>query len=72
MIKADLRLSAEEIEMALASNNANLARIHISLLKVVCLPSYEHSCCLKLGIVSDDLILTTTETKALLTVYIHV
>ena len=35
MIKADLGLSAEEIEAALASNNRNLARIHVALLKVV-------------------------------------
>ena len=35
MIKADLGLSAEEIEMALASNNRNLARIHVALLKVI-------------------------------------
>ena len=35
MIKADLGLSAEEIETALASNNRNLARIHVALLKVV-------------------------------------
>jgi len=37
VIEADLRLSADEIEMALASNNRDLARIHITLLKVVCL-----------------------------------
>ena len=35
MIKADLGLSAEEIETALASNNRNLARIHVVLLKVI-------------------------------------
>ena len=35
VIKADLGLSAEEIETALASNNRNLARIHVALLKVV-------------------------------------
>ncbi|CAL4965668.1 unnamed protein product [Urochloa decumbens] len=33
VIKADLGLSAEEIETALVSNNRNLARIHIALLK---------------------------------------
>uniref|UniRef100_A0A0A9CZ91 DDT domain-containing protein n=1 Tax=Arundo donax TaxID=35708 RepID=A0A0A9CZ91_ARUDO len=33
VIKGDLGLSAEEIEMALASNNRDLARIHIALLK---------------------------------------
>ncbi|KAF8705788.1 hypothetical protein HU200_030993 [Digitaria exilis] len=33
VIKADLGLSAEEIETALASNDRNLARIHIALLK---------------------------------------
>ncbi|KAG0536207.1 hypothetical protein BDA96_03G044700 [Sorghum bicolor] len=33
VIEADLRLSADEIEMALASNNRDLARIHIALLK---------------------------------------
>jgi len=35
VIKADLGLSAEEIETALASNNRNLARIHVVLLKVI-------------------------------------
>ncbi|KAL6627314.1 hypothetical protein ACP70R_031040 [Stipagrostis hirtigluma subsp. patula] len=33
VIKGELRLSAEEIETALVSNNRNLARIHIALLK---------------------------------------
>ncbi|TVU21504.1 hypothetical protein EJB05_31143, partial [Eragrostis curvula] len=34
VIKGDLELSAEDIEMALVSNNHNLARLHIALLKV--------------------------------------
>jgi hypothetical protein len=37
VIEANLGLSADEIEMALASNNRDLARIHIALLKVTCL-----------------------------------
>lgn len=35
VIKADLGLSAEEIETALVTNNRNLARIHVALLKVI-------------------------------------
>jgi hypothetical protein len=37
-IKEDLELSADDIETALVSNNGNLARLHIALLKVVYLP----------------------------------
>ncbi|GJN32219.1 hypothetical protein PR202_gb20708 [Eleusine coracana subsp. coracana] len=35
VIKGDLELSAEDIETALVSNNGNLARLHIALLKSV-------------------------------------
>jgi hypothetical protein len=35
VIEADLGLSADEIETALITNNRDLARIHIALLKVV-------------------------------------
>ncbi|CAD6233165.1 unnamed protein product [Miscanthus lutarioriparius] len=43
VIEADLRLSADEIEMALASNNRYLARIHITLLKVEMMMSKERA-----------------------------
>lgn len=38
VIKGDLDLSAEDIETALVSNNGNLARLHIALLKVFFFP----------------------------------